>query len=157
VLAVLTGDQPVFLGIMGTLRPSALPKTERPMNKPARSLVCHCGSGRPYARCCEPWLLGAAAPTAEALMRSRYSAYVLKQHDYLLATWHPGTRPPALGDAPARWLGLEVRRAEQQDTTHAVVEFVARYRVDGRGHRLHEVSRFVREDGRWYYVDGDMR
>lgn len=127
------------------------------MNKPARPPLCPCGSDRPYARCCEPWHLGAAAPNAEALMRSRYSAYVLKLHDYLLATWHPGTRPPELDETPTRWLGLEVRRHEQQDATHAVVEFVARFRVDGRGHRMHEVSRFVREDGRWYYVDGAMR
>lgn len=89
-------------------------------------------------------------------MRSRYSAYVLKLYDYLLATWHASTRPPSLDDAPTRWLGLEVRRAEQRDETHAVVEFVARFRVDGRGHRLHEISHFVREGGRWYYVDGEM-
>ena len=100
--------------------------------------------------------MGAAAPTAVALMRSRYCAYVLKLHDYLLATWHADTRPPSLDDAPTRWLGLEVRRHEESDETHAVVEFVARYRIDGRGHRLHEVSHFVREGGRWYYVDGEM-
>jgi SEC-C motif-containing protein len=91
-------------------------------------------------------------------MRSRYSAYVLKLGDYLLATWHPSTRPGELDLAadPARWLGLEIRRSGQQDEAHAIVEFVARYRIAGRGHRLHEVSRFVREDGRWHYVDGDI-
>jgi len=92
-------------------------------------------------------------------MRSRYSAYVLGLEDYLLATWHPSTRPPALhlaAEADTRWLGLEVRRHQQQDDSHATVEFVARCRVAGRGRRLCELSRFVRQDGRWYYVDGDI-
>ena len=92
-------------------------------------------------------------------MRSRYSAYVLALEPYLLATWHASTRPPALNladEAGTKWLGLEVRRHQQPDDGQALVEFVARYRVAGRGHRLHEVSRFVREDGRWYYVDGDV-
>ena len=89
-------------------------------------------------------------------MRSRYSAYVLNLHDYLLATWHESTRPPALADSPTRWLGLAVKRHVQQDENHATVEFVARFRADGRGHRLHEESRFLREGVRWYYVDGDF-
>jgi SEC-C motif domain protein len=117
---------------------------------------CPCGSSLPYARCCQRWHDGEAAPTAEALMRSRYAAYVLGLNDYLLATWHPTTRPTELDDTPLRWLGLEVRRHTVEDEAHATVEFVARYRADGRGHRLHETSRFVREDGRWYYVDGDF-
>ena len=89
-------------------------------------------------------------------MRSRYSAYVLKLEDYLLATWHPDTRPSELHLAAddSKWLGLEVKKPAVQDDTHASVEFVARYRIAGRGHRLHEISRFVREDGRWFYVDG---
>ena len=92
-------------------------------------------------------------------MRSRYTAYTLGREDYLLATWHAATRPASLGlaeEAPAKWLGLEVRRHEEQDAKHATVEFVARYKVRGRAHRLHETSRFVREDGRWFYVDGDL-
>lgn len=92
-------------------------------------------------------------------MRSRYSAYGLRREDYLLATWHPSTRPAELGlarETPPKWLGLEVKRHEQTDADHAVVEFVARYKLNGRAHRLHEVSRFVREDGRWFYVDGDV-
>ncbi|MBK8523572.1 MAG: SEC-C domain-containing protein [Betaproteobacteria bacterium] len=124
-------------------------------NSPADA--CPCGSGLAYQRCCAPWHQGSPAPTAEALMRSRYSAYVLKLNDYLLATWHESTRPESLEDSPTRWLGLEVKQRTQQDASHATVEFVARYRADGRGHRLHEVSRFVREDGRWYYVAGDFR
>lgn len=88
-------------------------------------------------------------------MRSRYSAYVLRLADYLLATWHPSTRPASLErDPPAlRWLGLEVRRFALSDADHATVEFVARSKLGGRAHRLHEVSRFTREDGRWYYLD----
>lgn len=124
------------------------------------SKTCPCGSARPYADCCARYLDGGeAAPTAEALMRSRYTAYTLGREDYLLATWHVATRPASLGlaeEAPARWLGLEVKRHQPQDEGHAVVEFVARYKVGGRAHRLHELSRFVREGGRWFYVDGDI-
>ncbi len=93
-------------------------------------------------------------------MRSRYSAYVLGDRDYLLATWHPDTRPADLdlGDTAAtRWLGLDVKRHAVTGPDSAIVEFVARYRIGGASAvRLHEVSRFVREDGRWYYVDGDF-
>lgn len=91
-------------------------------------------------------------------MRSRYAAYVLRLHEYLLATWHPSTRPAELDLSadPAKWLGLEVRRHVVADADHAGVEFVARCRIGGRGHRLHERSRFVREDGRWFYVDGEF-
>ena len=89
-------------------------------------------------------------------MRSRYSAYVLGLEDYLLATWHASTRPAALNlgsEVPPKWLGLEIKaRAESGDS--ATVEFVARCRVGGRAQRMHETSRFVREDGRWFYVDG---
>jgi SEC-C motif-containing protein len=90
-------------------------------------------------------------------MRSRYSAFVLGLWGYLASTWHPSTRPADLGPEPGvRWLGLEVRAHQVQDATHEQVEFVARSRVGGRGHRLHERSRFVHEDGRWWYVDGDL-
>lgn len=92
-------------------------------------------------------------------MRSRYAAYVLKRDDYLRATWHGSTRPDDLDLAAddSKWLGLEVRAHKQLDATHASVEFVARYRIAGRGHRLHELSRFVLDEGRWFYVDGDLR
>jgi SEC-C motif-containing protein len=92
-------------------------------------------------------------------MRSRYTAYTLALENYLLATWHPSTRPCALGlaeEAATKWLGLEVKRHKQEDSDHAIVEFIARYKVHGRAHRLQEVSRFVREDGRWFYVDGEI-
>ena len=121
---------------------------------------CPCGSGQGYAQCCGRYIEGAeVAPTAEALMRSRYSAYTLLREDYLLATWHASTRPPALGlaqDDPTNWIALEVKRHEQQDADHATVKFVARYKVNGRAHRLHEISRFARENGKWFYVDGEV-
>jgi SEC-C motif domain protein len=92
-------------------------------------------------------------------MRSRYAAFVLGLRDYLLATWHPSTRPQQLEAAPEslRWLGLEVRRHRLIDAEHAEVEFVARSKQAGRAMRLHERSRFVREAGRWFYVDGELR
>lgn len=92
-------------------------------------------------------------------MRSRYSAYVLRLAPYLLATWHARTRPPALDglSEPTTWLGLTVKRHQPTGDDAALVEFVARYRSGGgRAVRLHEVSRFVREGGRWYYVDGEF-
>lgn len=91
-------------------------------------------------------------------MRSRYSAFVLKLEAYLLATWHHTTRPAALELAAdnSKWLGLEVRKHTLESADRATVEFVARYKTGGRAHRLHEISRFVREEGRWYYVDGQF-
>ena len=121
---------------------------------------CPCGTNKAYADCCEPYLDGTATPaTAEALMRSRYTAYTLLQEEYLVATWHTSTRPQQIGLAEkttTKCLGLQVKHHEQQDDTHALVEFVARYKVGGLAHRLHETSRFVREDGSWFYVDGDL-
>lgn len=119
---------------------------------------CPCGLPAPYAACCGRWHAGPQrlqAPTAQALMRSRYSAFVRGLADYLLETWHPRTRPATLAlDGPGlRWLGLEVRRAADDGGDRATVEFVARSKQGGRAHRLHEVSRFERVDGRWLYVE----
>ncbi|MDO9466660.1 MAG: YchJ family metal-binding protein [Thiobacillus sp.] len=119
--------------------------------------ACPCGSGRALEQCCGRYHAGEAAPDAESLMRSRYSAYVLRLEDYLRATWHPDTCPVALGlDATPRpqWLGLTVKTHAPQDTTHATVEFVARYKLNGRAFKLHETSRFENLDGHWVYVDG---
>lgn len=123
---------------------------------------CPCGRPGPYAQCCGRFHAGperAQAPDAEALMRSRYSAYVLGLRDYLLDTWHPRTRPAAIEPDPPgwRWLGLEVRCHQRDDADHASVEFVARGKLGGRAQRLHETSRFERLDGRWLYVDGTLR
>ena len=128
--------------------------SRRPPAEPA----CPCGSGAPLVACCGRFLEGKAdAPDAERLMRSRYSAFVGERGDYLLATWHASRRPPAIDfDTGAKWLGLEVRRHQSTGPDSAEVEFVARWRVGGRAVRLHECSRFVREGGRWFYVDGDQ-
>ena len=92
-------------------------------------------------------------------MRSRYSAYAMGLDHYLLSSWHPSTRPPTLSSTAEigpTWLGLDIKRQHIEDADHATVEFVARYRVaGGRATRLHEISRFLREDGRWYYLDGE--
>jgi SEC-C motif-containing protein len=119
------------------------------------------GQALSFAGCCGRYLAdfeGTPAPDAEALMRSRYCAFMREDAAYLLATWHPSTRPLVLAFEPGlKWLGLEVRDVRQPDATHAEVEFVARSRLAGRGHRLQERSRFVQEGGRWFYLDGDVR
>ncbi|MCL4770706.1 MAG: hypothetical protein KJZ76_10225 [Burkholderiaceae bacterium] len=128
------------------------------------SAPCPCGRtdarGRAlrFADCCSPCLdQQRPASDAEALMRSRYSAFVLERADYLRATWHASTCPAQLDlDPAAKWLGLEVRAHHRVDADHAEVEFVARFRVAGRAVRQHERSRFVREQGCWWYVDGDV-
>lgn len=122
---------------------------------------CPCLSGLPYAECCGPLHRGErAAPTAEALMRSRYSAFAVGDADYLRATWHPSTRPADLELDPAtRWVRLDVlaTSAGGPFDTAGTVEFRATYRDPGEAPgSLHEVSRFVREDGRWSYVDGSV-
>ncbi len=122
---------------------------------------CPCGLPQSYADCCGRYTDGnTPAPNAVALMRSRYTAYTLGLEPYLLATWHPSTRPAALElDAEPRrkWLGLQVKCHRESGATHAEVEFVARHKIGGRAWRLHENSRFVREEGQWYYLDGDIQ
>ena len=120
---------------------------------------CPCGKLQDYESCCGPYHKGTTAATAEILMRSRYSAYIHSLETYLLATWHTSTRPSSLdlgNDLNTRWLGLEIKRHQQTGTDSAIVEFVARYKINGRAHRLHETSRFLREEGRWYYLDGEL-
>ncbi|MCB2018773.1 MAG: hypothetical protein KDF54_14875 [Hydrogenophaga sp.] len=116
------------------------------------------GKAITYADCCGRYLdHDTPAPDAESLMRSRYSAFVLERPAYLQASWHVSTRPADLTlEAGQKWLGLDVKSHRAIDADHAEVEFVARSRFQGRGVRLHETSRFVREGGRWFYVDGDM-
>ena len=88
-------------------------------------------------------------------MRSRYSAFVLENSEYLLATWHPRTRPASLElEAGTKWLGLTVQAHQNHGPDQATVEFVARSRRGGgSAQRHHEVSEFVREEGRWFYVE----
>ena len=114
-----------------------------------------------YVNCCGRFVDhfdDTPAPDAEHLMRSRYSAFVNERADYLLATWHSSTRPASLDfEVDAKWLGLDVRGYDVTGADTAEVEFVARYRVAGRAVRMHERSRFMRENGRWFYLDGDQR
>ena len=122
--------------------------------------TCPCGSGAARAACCGRYLDGVAfAPTAEALMRSRYSAFVEGRREYLLRTWAEETRPNVLElDPGQRWLGLSIRATSAGGAADDVgeVEFVARSRLGGRGLRLQERSRFRRVDGQWFYVDGSF-
>ena len=127
--------------------------------------ACPCGRTGPkgqvlaYAACCGlAHTAECPAPDAETLMRSRYSAFVRGDVPYLLATWHVSKRPATLElEAGAKWLGLEIRDHRMTGADSAEVEFVARFRVAGRAVRQHERSRFVCEEGRWYYVDGEVR
>lgn len=127
---------------------------------PITSPACPCGSVKSFENCCAPFLRGERpAPDAESLMRSRYCAYVMEDEAYLLATWHPRTRPAFLDlarEPRPRWLGLAVKSKTVLDTDHAQVEFVARYKIGGRAFRLHETSRFERVEGHWLYLDGDV-
>ena len=122
---------------------------------------CPCGLPARLSACCGRWHAGPLqlqVPDAAALMRSRYSAYVLRLADYLLATWHPASRPASIDFEPGlRWLGLQVLDHRPVDDNHATVAFVARSKLAGRAQRLAETSRFVREGGRWLYVDGDLQ
>ncbi|MFF5102832.1 YchJ family protein [Streptomyces sp. NPDC000134] len=117
---------------------------------------CPCGLPEPYEKCCGRFLSGAAAaPTAEALMRSRYTAFVRRDPVYLLRTWHPRTRPARLDlDPGTRWSGLEILDTADGSAFHSTgtVTFRASY----RGGSLHERSRFQRVDGAWVYVDGEF-
>mgnify|MGYP003674452833 CR=1 FL=1 len=124
-----------------------------------RAATCPCGTGRALEACCGAFHAGEVAPDAERLMRSRYSAFALGLEDYLQATWHPDTRPAELGlnAAPTpQWLGLAIKTHTPLDEHHATVEFIARYKLNGRAFKLHETSRFEKMDGRWLYVDGVM-
>lgn len=123
--------------------------------KTGSAQACPCGGGS-YQACCGRYHQGEVPDRAEKLMRARYSAYVLGLMDFVHASWHANTRPPLAElkhDAATKWLGLDVKRHVPMQN-EATVEFVARYKVEGRAYRLHEVSRFVREQGCWFYVDG---
>lgn len=121
---------------------------------------CPCDSGKSYGVCCGPLHAGEPAPSAEALMRSRYSAYVVRMGEYLLSTWHSKTRPQAMNfdrTDTTRWLSLEIKRCAEVSAEVATVEFVAIWREGGhRAQRLHEISRFQRSNGRWFYVNGEI-
>ena len=125
--------------------------------------ACPCGrrsaKGQTFDldHCCGPLHAGQAAPDAEHLMRSRYSAFVRGDVAYLLSTWHASQRPATIElDVGSKWLGLEIKQHRTTGPDTAEVEFVARFRVGGKAVRQHERSRFLQEEGRWFYVDGDV-
>ena len=132
-------------------------KLSKHLSKAIIQTLCPCESSKPYNACCELYHNGLAAPTAEALMRSRYTAFAMGLESYLLQTWHPKTRPARLKlneDPPTKWLGLQVRRTETTSEITATVEFIARYKVAGKAERLHELSQFEYIEGFWYYLEG---
>lgn len=118
---------------------------------------CPCGSGRPYDECCGPAHGGWPATTAEALMRSRYSAFALGDAAYLLTSWHPATRPTRLDlDPDVVWRRLQIVDTVAGGTNdeEGVVEFRASFRGADGGGLLEERSRFARDAGEWRYLDG---
>ena len=125
-----------------------------PKNNP-----CPCGTGRAYAACCGRFLQGEHPDTAEQLMRSRYTAYALGDEKYLLETWHQTTRPQTLNlarQSTIKWIDLKIlnHSVDASNPARASVEFVARYKQTGRAGKMQELSDFVNEDGRWFYIDG---
>lgn len=130
------------------------------LNRP-QSTPCPCGGKQSYDSCCKPYLEeNNTAVTAEALMRSRYSAFALGKGGHLLRTWHPDTAPATLElETSPLWCGLEVLATQggQEGDNSGVVEFKAHFMDQGQAGTLHEVSRFVKEEGRWLYVRGDQQ
>jgi SEC-C motif-containing protein len=126
-----------------------------------QNMKCPCGSGLQLKECCGPIIEGDdGAATAEQLMRTRYSAYVLGEATYLGKTWHPSTCPGEMVmEEQLDWLGLEVVKciAGLEGDEEGKVEFIARYRAGEQDGELHELSRFVKEDGQWLYLDGDIK
>ncbi len=124
--------------------------------------TCPCNPEKNFDQCCGPYLAGKTnAPTAEALMRSRYSAFSRKEYDYIISTTHASTRPGEKKfdqQGEPAWSGLEIISTEKggPGDTEGTVEFIARYKSSGGTYRYHELSSFVFEDGQWYYVDGDI-
>ncbi len=123
--------------------------------------LCFCGSNKKLENCCSPIISGERkAVTAEALMRSRYTAYVLENTEYLLDSWHPETRPETLSIQPGiiNWLGLSIKYLKNGNSGDIAgrVEFIAKYEQKGINGEVHENSRFIFEQGCWFYIDGDL-
>ena len=125
---------------------------------------CYCGSGKQYEACCQPYITGSAiAPTAEALMRSRYSAYVVADINYLMNSHHPSTRPTKERKSILRWtksvqwIKLDVKNAVAGtvNDTEGWIVFIAYFSDGGKIETIHENSRFVKENGKWYYISGE--
>jgi len=126
------------------------------------SSLCPCGSALEYSVCCQRYLTGTQlAPDPSHLMRSRYTAFVMKDADYLLRTWHPSCHAPTFrqdiehGFANTEWLGLTIFATDAGRTPdEGFVSFVARFREHNKNGAIIERSRFLQENGQWYYIDG---
>lgn len=123
--------------------------------------TCPCGSGDAYVKCCKPYHDGNPTPSAEALMRARYTAYCVRNENYLNHTWHAGSRPRRIhlsDNDTVQWLKLEIIRNTQGGANDklGIVEFKAFYGLDGKTGYLHEISNFVKEENQWYYFDGEI-
>ena len=122
---------------------------------------CPCGTQKDFGSCCKPYLeKGQLPPTAEALMRSRYSAFALGNGAYLMESWHGSTVPKELNmETTPIWCGLEIVATQggKEEDREGVVEFRAQYMAQGKVGVLHEVSSFIKEEGRWFYVKGEMQ
>jgi len=127
----------------------------------SKSSKCPCGSGLKYSKCCGQYLKQGRNPlTAESLMRSRYTAYVLKDEAYLLNCWHTTTRPSQLDLEKdfTDWLNLEILMCEagKEYDNKGKVEFIANFKLENTRQQIHEVSRFIKENERWFYLDGEI-
>ena len=126
------------------------------MKKLTKTHNCPCGSGLFFHLCCDRFLQKKEKPeTPLELMRSRYTAYTCHDNDYIKQTWYPSTRPvePITTDPHIKWIRLEVIRHEEKHND-GLVEFIAYCKVNGRAQKMHETSRFLKEGGQWYYLDG---
>jgi SEC-C motif-containing protein len=128
--------------------------------------LCACGTEKAYSECCEPFIKGTKlAPTAEKLMRSRYTAFAVGEMDYIYKTHHESTRKELDMDGVkswalnSEWLGLEIRGSEkgQEVDTEGSVEFKCKFIFNGKEQSHHELSTFVKEKGQWFFVDGALR
>ncbi len=118
---------------------------------------CPCNHSKSFDNCCEPFLLNKQIPpTPQTLMRSRFSAYSTGREEYVLATWHPSTRPASIEMRQSpKWLSLQIIQTSSE-RNKGIVEFKATYMIENKIETLHETSRFSKENGRWFYVDGDL-
>ncbi|MEU6412030.1 YchJ family metal-binding protein [Microbispora sp. NPDC046933] len=131
-------------------------RTSRTRRTPRAGEPCPCGLPGAYGECCGRFHAGQAAPTAEALMRSRFSAFAVEDEAYLLRTWHPSTRPARVEfEQGMRWTGLRIEAVTGGSPIHTdgTVTFLARYAYRGQPGEMREQSRFVRHEGAWVYLD----
>lgn len=118
---------------------------------------CFCGNPTLAEQCCLPLLKGTeTASSCERLMRARYTAYALKDESFLLASWHPSTRPPDVPFDPlTQWFELKIIASHGgEPDTASEVEFIAKFKQQGKAYKMHERSQFIQEQGQWFYLDG---